>query len=150
MEFRHGGFWLRLVAAIIDTIITQIGLTIIGLIVGIFIGIIMGVSGSSAMDIEMVAGAMGYGIGLIGQWLYFTVFEISGWQATPGKKVLGLKVTDMDGQQIGFGQANIRYWSKIVSALLLMIGFIMIAFTEKKQGLHDIFAKTLVIKKPTE
>lgn len=149
MEFQHGGFWLRLVAAIIDTIITQIGLTIIGLIVGIFIGIIMGVSGSSAMDIEMVAGAMGYGIGLIGQWLYFTVFEISGWQATPGKKILGLKVTDMDGQQIGFGKANIRYWSKIVSALLLMIGFIMIAFTEKKQGLHDIFAKTLVIKKPT-
>lgn len=146
MEFRHGGFWLRLVAAIIDIIITQVALIIIGVIVGIFIGIFMGAAGSSIQEIEEVSGATSYAIGLIGQWLYFTIFEISGWQATPGKKVLGLKVTDMAGQQIGFGQANIRYWSKIISALILLIGFIMIAFTEKKQGLHDIFAKTLVIK----
>ncbi|MCA1766963.1 MAG: RDD family protein [Idiomarina sp.] len=146
MEFQHGGFWLRFVAAIIDAIITQVGFMLIGGIIGIFIGIFMGASGSSMQDIEMVAGAFGYAVGLIGQWLYFTIFEISGWQATPGKKVLGLKVTNMEGQQIGFGQANIRYWSKIISALILLIGFIMIAFTEKKQGLHDIFAKTLVIK----
>ncbi|MDV6316147.1 RDD family protein [Idiomarina sp. HP20-50] len=146
MEFRHGGFWLRLVAAIIDGIILQVGLFIVGLIVGIFVGIFMGVAGASTEDIQWVSMSIGYGIGIIGQWLYFTIFEISGWQATPGKKVLSLKVTDMEGQQIGFGQANIRYWSKIISALILFIGFIMIAFTEKKQGLHDIFAKTLVIK----
>lgn len=146
MEFRYGGFWLRLVAAIIDGIILQVSLFIIGLIVGIFVGIFMGVAGSSTEEVQLVSMSIGYGIGIIGQWLYFTIFEISGWQATPGKKVLGLKVTDMEGQQIGFGQANIRYWSKIISALILLIGFIMIAFTEKKQGLHDIFAKTLVIK----
>ncbi|ASG66438.1 RDD family protein [Idiomarina sp. X4] len=149
MEFNHGGFWLRLAAAIIDTIITQLGLTIIGVIIGIFVGIFMGAAGSPMGDIEMVAGGIGYVIGIVGQWLYFTIFEISGWMATPGKKILGLQVTDMNGQQIGFGRANGRYWGKIVSALLLMVGFIMIAFTEKKQGLHDIMAGTLVIKKPS-
>lgn len=149
MEFNHGGFWLRLAAAIIDTIITQLGLTIIGVIIGIFVGIFMGAAGSSMGDIEMVAGGIGYAIGIIGQWLYFTIFEISGWMATPGKKILGLQVTDLNGQQIGFGRANGRYWGKIVSALILMIGFIMIAFTDKKQGLHDIMAGTLVIKKPS-
>lgn len=149
MEFNHGGFWLRVAAAIIDTIITQLGLTIIGVIIGIFVGIFMGAAGSPMGDIEMVAGGIGYAIGIIGQWLYFTIFEISGWMATPGKKILGLQVTDLNGQQIGFGRANGRYWGKIVSALILMIGFIMIAFTDKKQGLHDIMAGTLVIKKPS-
>jgi len=149
MEFNHGGFWLRLAAAIIDTIITQLGLTIIGVIIGIFVGVFMGAAGSPMGDIEMVAGGIGYAIGIIGQWLYFTIFEISGWMATPGKKILGLQVTDLNGQQIGFGRANGRYWGKIVSALILMIGFIMIAFTDKKQGLHDIMAGTLVIKKPS-
>jgi|TARA_R100001224_G_scaffold67251_1_gene40553 uncharacterized RDD family membrane protein YckC len=149
MEFNHGGFWLRLAAAIIDTIITQLGLTIIGVIIGIFVGIFMGAAGSPMGDIEMIAGGIGYAIGIIGQWLYFTIFEISGWMATPGKKILGLQVTDLNGQQIGFGRANGRYWGKIVSALILMIGFIMIAFTDKKQGLHDIMAGTLVIKKPS-
>ncbi|MCH2454983.1 MAG: RDD family protein [Idiomarina sp.] len=149
MEFNHGGFWLRLAAAIIDTIITQIGLMIIGGVFGIFVGIFMGAAGSSVADIEIVAGGIGYAIGIIGQWLYFTIFEISGWMATPGKKILGLQVTDLNGQQIGFGRANGRYWGKIVSALILMIGFIMIAFTDKKQGLHDIMAGTLVIKKPS-
>jgi len=149
MEFNHGGFWLRLAAAIIDTIITQLGLMIIGVVIGIFVGIFMGAAGSPMGDIEMVAGGVGYAIGIIGQWLYFTIFEISGWMATPGKKILGLQVTDLNGQQIGFGRANGRYWGKIVSALILMIGFIMIAFTDKKQGLHDIMAGTLVIKKPS-
>ena len=149
MEFNHGGFWLRLAAAIIDTIITQLGLTIIGVIIGIFVGIFMGAAGSPMGDIEMIAGGIGYAIGIIGQWLYFTIFEISGWMATPGKKILGLQVTDLNGQKIGFGRANGRYWGKIVSALILMIGFIMIAFTDKKQGLHDIMAGTLVIKKPS-
>ena len=109
MEFNHGGFWLRLAAAIIDTIITQLGLTIIGVIIGIFVGIFMGAAGSPMGDIEMVAGGIGYAIGIIGQWLYFTIFEISGWMATPGKKILGLQVTDLNGQQIGFGRANGRY-----------------------------------------
>jgi uncharacterized RDD family membrane protein YckC len=72
--------------------------------------------------------------------------ESSSMQATLGKMALGLKVTDLNGKQISFGKATGRYFAKIISAIILLIGFIMVAFTEKKQGLHDMIAGTLVVK----
>lgn len=84
--------------------------------------------------------------GLLENWLYFTISESSAWQATLGKKLLGLRVTDAEGNRINFGKANARYWSKLLSGLILDIGFIMIAFTKKKQGLHDKIAGTFVVK----
>ena len=83
---------------------------------------------------------------ILGILFYFPTFESSIWQATPGKKLLNLKVTDLDGERIGFGKALIRNWSKALSVLILLIGFLMVAFTKKKQGLHDIIAGTLVIE----
>lgn len=80
-------------------------------------------------------------------WLYFTLSESSGGQATLGKKALGLVVTDEAGRRISFGRANGRYFGKIVSGLLLCIGYLMAAFTDRKQALHDIMAGTLVLKK---
>ena len=67
-------------------------------------------------------------------------------QGTLGKKALGMIVTDLDGGRIGFGRATGRYFAKILSALILGIGFIMVAFTQRKQGLHDLIASTLVYK----
>ena len=80
-------------------------------------------------------------------WMYFAVFESSAWMASPGKKVLGLIVTDEQGGQLSVGRATRRYFAKILSALLLGIGFIMIAFTARKQGLHDKMFHTLVLRK---
>ncbi len=80
-------------------------------------------------------------------WLYFTLSESSASQATLGKKALGLVVTDEAGQRISFGRANGRYFGKIISGLLLCIGYLMAAFTDRKQALHDIMAGTLVLKK---
>jgi uncharacterized RDD family membrane protein YckC len=59
---------------------------------------------------------------------------------------LGIRVTDLDGNRIGFGKATGRYFAKILSALILGIGFLMVAFTERKQGLHDMLAGTLVVR----
>ena len=59
---------------------------------------------------------------------------------------LGMKVTDLAGNRISFLRATGRYFAKIISALILFIGFIMVAFTEKKQGLHDMIAGTLVVR----
>jgi uncharacterized RDD family membrane protein YckC len=73
--------------------------------------------------------------------------ESSSWQATLGKKALGMEVTDMEGRRIGFGRATGRTFGKIISAFILYIGFLMAAFTEKKQALHDMIAGCLVIKK---
>jgi uncharacterized RDD family membrane protein YckC len=72
--------------------------------------------------------------------------ESSPKQGTLGKMALGIVVTDMDSRRISFGRATGRYFAKILSGLILGIGFLMVAFTEKKQGLHDILAGTLVVK----
>ena len=85
--------------------------------------------------------------GIVAAWLYYALFESSKLQATPGKLALKLKVTDMKGKRIGFGQATGRFFAKIISAIILLFGFFMIGWTEKKQGLHDIIASTLVMKK---
>jgi len=80
-------------------------------------------------------------------WLYYALLESSAWQATLGKKALGLEVTDMQGMRISFGRATGRFFAKIISSIILFIGFIMAGFTEKKQALHDMIAGTLVIRK---
>lgn len=79
-------------------------------------------------------------------WLYSALLESSAKQGTLGKVVLGLKVTDYNNQRISFARASARYFSKFLSAIILMVGFIMVAFTSRKQGLHDMIAGTLVIK----
>ena len=84
---------------------------------------------------------------LIVNWIYFTGLESSKLKGTLGKLILGVKVTDLHQQKISLMKANIRYWSKIISILILLIGFLMIMTTSKKQGLHDMLAKTTVIKK---
>jgi uncharacterized RDD family membrane protein YckC len=73
--------------------------------------------------------------------------ESSKYQSTLGKAVLGIKVTDLKGNRISFGRASGRFFAKIISSLTLGVGYIMIAFTEKKQGLHDMIAECLVVKK---
>ena len=77
---------------------------------------------------------------------YYAGMESSVRQATTGKGILGLRVTDLDGNRITFLRAAIRDLAKIISAFILLIGFIMVAFTERKQGLHDMIAGTLVVK----
>lgn len=127
---------------------------IIGCIGGSFIGLMYGFSAAattggdiSSDSIGVVAGVFGFLWGIAADYLYFTALEASSMQATPGKMVLKMIVTNYEFKRIGFGQANVRYWGKLVSSLILGIGFLMVAFTEKKQALHDQFAGALVIIK---
>lgn len=119
------GFWLRLAAFIVDWLVLMIP------------GAIIGVVGGAGFGARLLA--------IVVSWLYFALSESSEWQATLGKKALSLKVTDLDGNRLSFGRATGRYFGKIVSGVILLIGYIMIGFTEKKQGLHDILAGTLVV-----
>jgi uncharacterized RDD family membrane protein YckC len=80
-------------------------------------------------------------------WLYHAFMESSKQQGTLGKMALGLRVTDLDGRRINFGRATGRYFAKILSTLIFMIGYLMAAFTSKKQALHDFVAGTLVLSK---
>jgi len=84
---------------------------------------------------------------LILGWLYFALMESSEYQGTLGKIAIGIKVTDLDGNRLGFVRATGRHFGKIISAIILCIGFVMAGFTEKKQALHDIMAGCLVVMK---
>ena len=134
---RHGnpeyaGFWLRFVAYLLDGIIVAIPtLAIYGTIGGDF----------------LEPNILGRLLGLVLSVGYFVYFESSEKQATFGKQALGIYVTDLEGGRISVGQATGRYFAKIISALILLIGFIMAGFTDKKQALHDMIAGTLVVKR---
>jgi uncharacterized RDD family membrane protein YckC len=85
---------------------------------------------------------------LIVSWIYFAGMESSEYQGTLGKMALGLVVTDMNGQRIGFARASGRFFSKLITGLVpFYIGYIMAGFTEKKQALHDMIASCLVLRK---
>lgn len=85
---------------------------------------------------------------LLLNWLYFAGMESSDRQATFGKSIMSLQVADTDGRRLSFGHATGRFVAKLVSGLIpFMIGFLMAAFTARKQALHDLIAGTLVLKK---
>ncbi len=131
------GFWIRVLAYIIDFIP-----------LAIITGVLAVVSGQSLLDTDPAAPLYNWAdlVNLFIGIAYFVGFESSSYQATPGKMALGLIVTDTDGRRISPMRALGRYVAKIPSAMILGIGFIMVGFTERKQGLHDYIASTLVVK----
>ena len=150
----YAGFWRRVGAYLIDAILLGIVTSILGSV----LGMPMGASAMSSMmsgDPAAIAAAQSGGnlgnlISIILGVAYFAGMESSAHQATLGKKLLGMVVTDLAGNRLSLGRAIGRYFAKFVSAIILGIGFIMVAFTEKKQGLHDMIAGTLVhIGQPT-
>lgn len=130
----YGGFWKRFAAYIIDALAATFATTLVSVLIGV-------VAGSGKGHEQLVSN----GIALVGMWLYFAIFESSKLQATPGKLMLGMKVTDVDGGAIGFGRATGRYFGKFVSSLILFIGFMMAGWTQRRQALHDMMAGTLVM-----
>lgn len=131
---RYAEFWKRVVATVIDTLVF---LPLIGYV------------GREPTIYENLSGT-GVVLALfftVLVWLYYAGMESSNSQATIGKMLMGIKVTDLAGNRISFARASGRFFGKALSKLIIYIGFIMAAFTEKKQGLHDILAKTLVVNK---
>ncbi len=146
----YAGFWLRFVAYIIDYFVLIIPSMIIGVIGGVIIGISAAAHASSPIS-DSTGSIIGivivYLIGFLMFWLYYALMESSPTQGTLGKMALGLKVTDLNGNRLSFARATGRTFAKIPSALIILIGYIMAGFTEKKQALHDIMASCLVVKK---
>ena len=145
----YAGFWRRFVAMIIDGLVFAPLIVIVILMSGLF-----GVAMQPTADMEGLTGAI-FSIGVVilmcllfvGNWLYYTAMESSRHQATLGKKALGIIVTDMNGNRISFARANGRFFGKWISGMIMNVGYLMAAFTEKKQALHDILASCLVVMK---
>jgi uncharacterized RDD family membrane protein YckC len=156
-QLPYGTFWARLVAYVIDSLI--IGLpSMIALFAALFFLGGFGImfhqrrADPDAVRAMMVTLVPIFLLGMLAlmiiHWLYFAGMESSARQGTIGKSVMSLRVADLEGKRISFGHATGRFFAKIVSGMIpFLIGYLMAAFTEKKQALHDLIAGTLVLEK---
>jgi uncharacterized RDD family membrane protein YckC len=149
------GFWRRYGANLLDMAILYIVFLLV-LLIAVVIELMAEAVTSSGSSRDAFGSAFGVVVMCCGYILcglialfYFAWFESSRFQATPGKLAVGMIVIDLDGKRISFGKAILRTLSKILSGLILYVGFIMIGFTEKRQGLHDMIAGTTVVMKNT-
>lgn len=124
----YGSFLERFLAALIDGVILFIPNLLLRVIIGGF-------------ESTLISIALG--------WIYAASMESGNKQATLGKQAMGLKVTDVNGFTINFGQASIRHFGKIISTIILFIGYLIMLWDDKKQTLHDKMANTLVVKNKT-
>jgi uncharacterized RDD family membrane protein YckC len=154
----YAGFWLRVVAHLIDGVIVGVGM--LALVVPLFIlmgGVAMVESlphhNMDRPDPALVGGVVMLvlalaGVAIIGQWLYFAYLESGEKQGTWGKQALNIYVTDLTGNRITLGRASGRFFAKMISGMIpLGIGYIMAGFTERKQALHDMIASCLVLRR---
>lgn len=153
---QYGGFWLRFVAFLIDNVVMTVAIVLICIPLIFLTGLGALISEIHPEEEMNDAGfwlIMGIvfllvTVGLGVTWLYHALMECSEWQATIGKKAMGLVVTDTTGRRVSFGRATGRHFGKIVTNMVpLMIGYIMAGFTEKKQALHDMISGCLILRR---
>jgi uncharacterized RDD family membrane protein YckC len=152
----YAGFWLRFFAYIIDSVV--MGLAVLVVLIPLFfltgLGALLhrirpeeGLNDAGLFLIILFFFAAAT-LSLLVTWLYHALMESAEWQATVGKKVLGLVVTDMAGRRVSFARSTGRHFGKILTNMIpLAIGYIMAGFTEKKQALHDMLAGCLVLRR---
>ena len=165
VNVEYASLWERFWASVIDFII----LFFVGNVIGILLSFLVSFAGNPIRDDDIHTslwmGSIGWfsGIfslispeldsstssifGMIINWLYFTLFESSLRQATPGKQILNINVTNSSQEKISLFRANIRYFAKVLSIVPLMMGYIIAVFTSRKQALHDKIAGTFIIQR---
>ena len=139
--YPYKGFWIRLVAALIDGIVLAIIVIFLAVLSLLFFGATLGEGAGLGMFFLVLI------LASLATILYKPIMEASGYQGTFGKYALGLKVVDKNGQRITMTSSFLRTILYIIGAqaFLLCLGIVMIGFTEYKQGLHDILANTYVV-----
>jgi uncharacterized RDD family membrane protein YckC len=146
----YAGFWLRLVAWVIDSLVLVIPTSVIVAFAVAFLGLEL--PPPEAMQMGRMPPMRFFlpmeALSITVQWLYFALMESSSWQGTLGKRALGVGVSDSHGKRISFGRASVRSFGKLVSSMTFLVGYVMAGFTERKQALHDIIADCIVVKMP--
>jgi uncharacterized RDD family membrane protein YckC len=127
-RLQYAGFWIRFVAYIVDSVILWA--------VGFVLGLLAAGTDAASVGLTLLSAFIGV--------IYFAAMESSERQATLGKMAVGIKVGDRNGERISFANALGRYFAKILSTLIIFIGFIMAGWDEKNQALHDKIADTYV------
>ena len=155
---QYAGFWLRVVAYLIDSIIVSIGFMALFIPFAIMTGLTAVLGnihpGEDPRDVGAVLGGTFFlglftvvSLAFLGGWLYHAKMESSSWQATLGKRALNLRVTDMYGARISFARASGRHFAKLITGMIpLGVGFMLAGLTERRQALHDMIASCLVLR----
>jgi Predicted membrane protein/domain len=147
-EIVLAGFWKRVAAYFIDSVIVGIGGAIIGMITGAVMGVgLVSLGGNASGPGFVLVQVVNYMLSLVIGAAYYAGFHASSGRATPGKMAVGIKVVRPNGEGITLARGIGRYFAAALSGLLLCIGYLMAAFTERKQGLHDMLCDTLVVDK---
>lgn len=134
----YAGFWIRLGAGVIDSIILLLIFYIVYTVISEY---------TKTMPLPFIFILVAIFISFLIKIAYFVTFWV--WRGqTPGKLIMGIKIIRTDSSPITLPYALLRYLGYIVSTITLLIGFIWIAFDERKQGLHDKIADTYVVKLP--
>ena len=138
-ESPYSGFWRRVAAWLLDTIVLYAGLLVAG----------AAIAATHALSAANGLGMRGSVViaAIFAPWAYFAIMESSRAQATVGKLALGVKVTDMAGQRISLGRATGRYFAQVLSGLSFGVGYALVVFTSHRQALHDLIAGTLIVRK---
>jgi len=145
-EYIKAGFWIRWAALLIDNLILSIAGGVLGGCCGFFVGFFGALAKAGQRETQLLAGLLG---GLLGALLQAAYFTFLTWRygQTLGKKALNLKVVTTEYGSLTFGKAFLReVIGKFVSTVILLIGFLWVAWDEKKQAVHDKLAGTYVIK----
>jgi uncharacterized RDD family membrane protein YckC len=143
----YAGFWLRVVAYLIDGII----LGVVGALLQVtLLGSLITIPQPNIGNAPNFGPALGMlGLASLINILIAACYEgffVAKLAATPGKLAIGVRVLRPDGSRLDLGRAIGRYFAKVLSALILCIGFIMVAFDSQKRGLHDMICDTRVVK----
>jgi uncharacterized RDD family membrane protein YckC len=154
----YGGFWQRFAAYVIDSLIVSAAIFALFIPIVLMTGVaahLGALQHQRGDELDPAAAAALFtiffvfaGIAVLMSWLYHAYLESGEKQATWGKSAMGLYVTDLAGQRISFARATGRFFAKIITGMIpLFIGWIMAAFTERRQALHDMIAGTVVLKR---
>lgn len=135
----YAGFWFRAAAYLVDGALLWVGSSS-------FYAFLTGLTGGDGDDLPTALPLWAFRA--IVSWPYDALLESSTWQATIGKRLLNIRVTDEHGGRIGFGRATGRHFGKYISSIILGIGYVLAAFTGRKQALHDLMARCLVLRTP--
>ena len=142
MPVRYAGFLLRVVATLIDLGIIWVFAWLVSALLGISF---LAATPEDLADTTILHVLIS--IILFAAWVYFATMESSTMQATLGKAFMGLYVTDIHGARATFLRASARHWFKLLSTVIFFVGYLMAIFPPRRQGLHDMLAGCLVLKR---
>lgn len=140
----YAGFWRRFAAYVIDWVVLTFFLNTI------YWYVFHQIDVSREIEHDLTRAIARYVVAVLSvfiTWSYYSGMESSPFQATIGKLAVGLYVTNSNGQRISFGRATGRHFAKIVSGLILAVGYLLAAWTPRKQALHDMIAGCLVLRR---